>query len=962
MTSRGYAQWIRADVHVHTPFDRTKSFGVNTNAALTAQKRGDDKAMRDIASAYYQSCRDAGLSMVGVTDHNACDGHKFLKRYLDELNCKAIAGGEGAILFLPGVEITVGSERPVHVLLLFDESASYDEINGCISNVFRVSELFNGATGDPAAANCTVPDFLAQVRGYCRPATGERCLGYIVIPAHVEGNRGIVREIRGSLRRLVIQHQDWNGFQSNGAYVEQSRDFQEMLAEWVATRRGRNWSNLDRHGKDEFRKAKHWALVQASDPAKYREIGSKFTWLKMEEPSLEGLRLALLDPESRLRSSDDGCPACEYPHITGIRIQNSVLFEDISLPVSPQLNTLIGGRGTGKTTVLEYVRHCLDRVRIEDFVGGTEEVRKELIGFLSTKPDRASEKPGTLLDDYRVTLCLRIAGSDYEVQREASGLRVLKDGHKVDPTRVDIRALVEPTIMSQRQMAAIARDSEAQRLVLDSLVPPRVRHDCTDARDSATDGLEDAQRDRDRLIGKITDLPTLRTQLLRLDGHIEALKAPGCEETLEQKEQTAVAEAWLDKARETLSKVSRDIAVTAEDIKNTLESLPSLDCEEGSWLERIRDGIVSSIENTRDALLAAAATPETMASTLHAERETEWKPQAEKAKKAYDDLAKELSQRGVDLSKRSELNDQRRTVHERVDELAREAKGLENKKTAVSDARKKLISAAKKMTAARRTVVTVLAEEQSDIHVEIHEMRDRRGLLGQREAWFAGTGMQARDWETVVDYVMRAKSVSDCLRGVIEALRRDHAQASSGGAALAEDTSALATMPGMGTLTGHFYSAVGRLAAETLNQMERYVPEDLIETKFRDNDGVMKPLENASLGQKSTAILALLLTAGTQPLVIDQPEDDIDNRYVYDVLVGLLRHRKFQRQIIVASHNANIPVNGDAEMIAGLCVEGGRGRLKDCGSIDSLKVKELVNDVMEGSREAFMLRRERYGF
>jgi len=193
-------------------------------------------------------------------------------------------------------------------------------------------------------------------------------------------------------------------------------------------------------------------------------------------------------------------------------------------------------------------------------------------------------------------------------------------------------------------------------------------------------------------------------------------------------------------------------------------------------------------------------------------------------------------------------------------------------------------------------------------------------------------------------------------------LKHDYEQASGDGVALTDDNSELVSLLGKGTLTGHYKSAVARVAADTLNHIERYIPEDSIETRFRDNDGAMKPLEHASLGQKSTAILALLLTAGTQPLIIDQPEDDIDNRYVYDVVVGLLRQRKFQRQIIVASHNANIPVNGDAEMIAVLGVDAGLGELKDCGSIDSLAIKEPVNDVMEGSRQAFALRRERYGF
>lgn len=97
-------------------------------------------------------------------------------------------------------------------------------------------------------------------------------------------------------------------------------------------------------------------------------------------------------------------------------------------------------------------------------------------------------------------------------------------------------------------------------------------------------------------------------------------------------------------------------------------------------------------------------------------------------------------------------------------------------------------------------------------------------------------------------------------------------------------------------------------------------------------------------------------------MIIDQPEADLDNRYIYEVVVKLLRQRKFSRQIVVATHNANIPVNGDAELIIALGVENRMGNVIGLGSIDRPQIKELVTNIMEGSAEAFRLRRERYGF
>jgi len=130
-----------------------------------------------------------------------------------------------------------------------------------------------------------------------------------------------------------------------------------------------------------------------------------------------------------------------------------------------------------------------------------------------------------------------------------------------------------------------------------------------------------------------------------------------------------------------------------------------------------------------------------------------------------------------------------------------------------------------------------------------------------------------------------------------------------------------------------------------------------------------KLLKDLSTGQKATAVLLLLLLEGDVPLIVDQPEDDLDNRFVTDTIVPKMREEKRRRQFIFATHNANIPVLGDAEQIVGLSPVGetvGDGALKlrpeHMGSIDFKPVRELVEEVLEGGKEAFERRRAKYGF
>ncbi len=131
---------------------------------------------------------------------------------------------------------------------------------------------------------------------------------------------------------------------------------------------------------------------------------------------------------------------------------------------------------------------------------------------------------------------------------------------------------------------------------------------------------------------------------------------------------------------------------------------------------------------------------------------------------------------------------------------------------------------------------------------------------------------------------------------------------------------------------------------------------------------VWQPLDDLSTGQKATAVLLLLLLESGAPLIVDQPEDDLDNRFITQGVVPRMREEKQRRQFIFSTHNANIPVLGDAELILGLSAAGeagiGRARIapEHAGSIDSRMVRELVEEILEGGREAFETRRRKYGF
>lgn len=156
---------------------------------------------------------------------------------------------------------------------------------------------------------------------------------------------------------------------------------------------------------------------------------------------------------------------------------------------------------------------------------------------------------------------------------------------------------------------------------------------------------------------------------------------------------------------------------------------------------------------------------------------------------------------------------------------------------------------------------------------------------------------------------------------------------------------------------------------EAVDRIEVLPLEDRVEIALNvgsEGRAEFRPLDRLSAGQRSTAILLLALLESDGPLILDQPEDDLDNRFIYDDVVQRLRGAKEQRQFLIATHNANIPVLGDAEQIVILDThvvdERVRAFVAARGSIDDGGLHGALEDVLEGGREAFQRRKEKYGF
>ena len=156
-----------------------------------------------------------------------------------------------------------------------------------------------------------------------------------------------------------------------------------------------------------------------------------------------------------------------------------------------------------------------------------------------------------------------------------------------------------------------------------------------------------------------------------------------------------------------------------------------------------------------------------------------------------------------------------------------------------------------------------------------------------------------------------------------------------------------------------FEGALKKVPPERVDRLALYAPGDTVRIEFRDRQRGWRRLSRGSPGQQTAALLAFVLGRGSEPIILDQPEDDLDNTLIYDLLVSRLKETKLRRQVIVVTHNPNIVVHGDAEFVLSLDAGNGESRKACEGGLQERKVRAEICRVMEGGREAFRSRYRR---
>lgn len=846
----------------------------------------------DYNAAILEACRREGVRVVGITDHFRSSTARGLADLLT---------AAGVHVF-PGFEAS--SSEGVHLLCLFPPGTFFEEMERIIGRC-GVSSL--GVDSPLSDKGCNqLLELIAD-------------LGGVTIAAHVCSANGLLTTLRGQSAIRAWRSEHLLAAALPAAAKEAPEAYRNVIL------------NRDPN----YRRVRPPAIINASDindPAGLSST-SATTWIKMSGVSIEGLRQAFLDSESRVRLNSDDPPALHTELIAAS--WDGGLLDGQGLRFNESLNVLIGGRGAGKSTLIESLRYAFDLPPKGDEARRTHDsMMKGLLGqgasisvlvrsphpspqhYLiqrnyGAKP-RVRDHNGDLLDG--VTPGAILGNVEVYGQHEISELT----RHPAKLAEL-LRRFTEPATDGSADKAAITT-SMAQ------------------SRSQITSEAEEIGRIEEALAA----LPTLRERLRRF-------AAAGLDEKL--KEKTLIdAEGRVFDGADVLVDQVRQLAATVR--ASEIAGTPILGEEEKAELPNA--AILSGL-NDIQSMLAARLDRATRyigfaaesASAAVQDVMTRWQPQREDAEQNYERILRELKAEGHDGSEYVSIKDQ---VERLRPKEAERGMRMERWSSLLKDRRELLARWEDAKAADFRTLQRAARRVSQRLKDRVQVSVRRSRQLGQLE-------------------VILRKHVSGNINQALERLRTStELNVSDFAEAIREGAMKLVVDYGFSQSAAEKIAQAG--AALALEVEECEIPAEAV---LQLNVGlerapVWKELDDLSTGQKATAVLLLLLLESGAPLIVDQPEDDLDNRFIADSVVPAMRQEKRRRQFVFSSHNANIPVLGDAEQIVGLTpiVEAGSAAVtiapELCGSIDVPAVKELVKELLEGGQAAFEYRRQKYGF
>ena len=871
---------------------------LQVNPAGYISYRGDSHGLseEEYNSELLKTALDNDIKVIGLADHGNVDSVDSIRKLMNDND----------IIVFPGFELA--STEKVHFVCLYPENTTKDQLN-----------RFLGALGHGNPENGVIPADLGGNELINKVVEQ----GGFIFAAHCTEDSGILKQ--------KMQHV-WKNTALTAAQIPSTLDN-------LKNEKNIGYHRILKNITPEYKREWPIALINARDVAKPDDLANiKASCLvKMTVPSFESFKLAFQDHESRIRLNSDVSQEF-YSQIEKLEVVGGYL-DNLSIDFSEHLNAVIGGRGTGKSTLLECIRFALDM---------------KPIGKNAIKQHDDIIKENIVKSKAQVRLTIRssvMQGKRFFIARRSGESPIVTDEDKNPSSFSTTDLLPEIEIYGQNEIYEIAQSAAGQSALLERFISPNEEREIDDIHDK----IEQLRENRNKLSlanEAVSDLEDDVEKIPKIEEQLAQYKKLGIEDTLKvmpllEKEKRLLRDSIYSQAKKLNDAV---LEVTG--------SFPELSCFEQDEISNLpHSDTLTEIETILRQMKSDA---ETMISQWNAK----FIPNKESLDKKSESLQEAINKDELTLEGKfntlpategksgKQIGIAYQNLLQQLEEINPKKQTIKDKKSVVD----KLASERKKLLG---SLSTLRAERTAEFARNLKKLNKR--LKGKLKLTIIPEGDR-----TPINQFLLNCNLEGIATGRLAWIKdADNFSPTLLAERIRQGTDALKDL-GWG-ITNTVAQALTQLPNDKVLHLEEIELADLIKIELNtahDGAEVYKELDKLSTGQQCTAILHLLLLQNVDPLIMDQPEDNLDNAFIADRIVAELRSAKTSRQFIFATHNANIPVFGDAEWIGVFETEDGQGvmPLEFQGAIDVPNVRDKAAKILEGGKTAFNQRLVKYGF
>ena len=714
---------------------------------------------------------------------------------------------------------------------------------------------------------------------------------------------------------IIMAHVDDN----NGIFKElQGRNLEEFLKsdafqrKVLGLQKSRNYDN--RKKLDEILGKNVPAFVEGSDDA-HKGIegigtGTHKTYFRLGAFNFYALKFAFLDKDYRIAPTP---PETKNGYIKSVTFKGGKL-DGTTIYLNHSMNNLIGIRGSGKSSILESIRYFLD-INITEENNVDWEYKTKLVNSTIGSGGKVVME---LVDDQ---------GNEYRAEKILGESTIIYKGEEMQYGLKASAIVVKPVYFGQKDLSKIGSSLSTEYL-MNNLIGERI----TEQKrliDNKSQEIDSILSEIKKIDKNLDMKPDIEAKKAELENNLQKFKDYKIDKQLEEQIGFNKDANHIKRMREFEENVLASVDELIEEYKESFETFTKYESKENQQLfKKLYESFESfqnlfgQIEDISKRLIAEHKTFQRM--------EGEFQKRYEERKEKFAEIKREIKLPNIQPDDYVKFTKDLDLTNAKLKEIEKLAKKKATYKTQLKKALTELQQLWHKEFEIIKDEIDRINKEQKSIKINVAFKGNKSVFKSYLKNNLKGSGLRDNNIKTIVDEYNDLIEVNNDLEKKENKLK----DALSGGNQL---------------LSFQEYFNSNLAAFLTFR-----VP-DQFEIIYKD-----RPLNEHSLGQRASALIIFLLTLKDSHLIIiDQPEDDLDNQTIYDDVIKVLKKLKNDTQFIFATHNPNIPVLGDCEQIIS-CRYVSEKIQTNQGSIDEISIRNDIVDIMEGGEEAFNKRKGIY--